>query len=556
MKHSPARPAETYVPESPKRPLSILSPPKLDYDRQPSRSPEPEKETEEIMIPESPSRDASPTKQPSPEPAPLPVRTGAKRKYGDENGTTQSTTPLAGKENTALTEKTFPTRTGSKRRSLAELANVKPEKKSTKPSISAKRTPLAAKSTNENVTSPRKVMKPTSRKPAKKEQALPPVDTVMSDEANKPSVPVEIVIPADHVLLESVTALPSATPSSPTTPQRSAPEEVLHDTPPPADISSTGETIRPSRRARAAVSYAEPNLRDKMRRPTKELFDAVTGEGKYAHRASMKSDDHHLALSSATKIKQEPGGSASSNSKIISVSDPTPPAQQQALLSPLAQKDAFSESLPDTVVTERRKRPSAIGSSRESLAAPGRSDGASREPSPAVTAQPEAPAPTNSNRLKNSLHRNRNDNPAPPPPPEATADIYDFTASSPATSSKHPTPDTSSEPKPAPSHSSTAGSRARTTRKSSVAAAAALRELLDEEDHDTKSNPPPPKSRSALAARKRASMLAPKRSSMLESLEDSSLVAADADTSGTSTEGEDAASRREGRVARRRSMML
>jgi hypothetical protein len=89
-----------------------------------------------------------------------------------------------------------------------------------------------------------------------------------------------------------------------------------------------------------------------------------------------------------------------------------------------------------------------------------------------------------------------------------------------------------------------------------VAAAAALRELLDEEEHDTKSNPAPLKSRSALAARKRASMLAPKRGSMLESLEDSSLVAADADTSGTSTEGEDAASRREGRVARRRSMML
>ena len=509
------------------------------------------------MIPESPSRDASLAKQPSPEPTPLPVRAGAKRKYGDENGTTQSATPLPGQENTALTEKTFPTRTGSKRRSLAELANVKPEKKSAKPSLSAKRTPLAAKSTNENVSSPRKVIKPASRKPAKKEQAPPPVDTVMSDEANKPSPPVEIVIPADHVLLESVTALPSATPSSPTTPRRSAPEEVLNDTPPPADISSTGETIRPSRRARAAVSYAEPNLRDKMRRPTKELFDAVTGEGKYAHRTSMKSDDHHLNLSSATKIKPEPGSAASSTSKVISVSNPTPPAQQQALLSPLAQKDVFSGTLPNTVVTERRKQPSAIGNGRESLAALGRSDGASREPSPTVTAQPEAPAPTNSNRLKNSLHRIRNDNPTPPPPPETAADIYDFTASSPATSLKHPTPDTSNELKPAPPHSSTAAvSRARTTRKSSVAAAAALRELLDEEEHDTKSNPPPTKSRSALAARKRVSMLAPKRSSMLESLEDSSLVAADADTSGTSTEGEDAASRREGRVARRRSMML
>lgn len=57
------------------------------------------------------------------------------------------------------------------------------------------------------------------------------------------------------------------------------------DTPPPgfeaypvssglASLSSTA--ARPSRRQRSAVSYAEPNLRDKMRRPGKELVDAVT----------------------------------------------------------------------------------------------------------------------------------------------------------------------------------------------------------------------------------------------------------------------------------------
>ncbi|EFW98957.1 shugoshin family protein [Grosmannia clavigera kw1407] len=56
------------------------------------------------------------------------------------------------------------------------------------------------------------------------------------------------------------------------------------DTPPPLDISSQGEVSRPSRRARASVSYAEPNLRDKMRRPTKELLDAVAGEGRYVQR--------------------------------------------------------------------------------------------------------------------------------------------------------------------------------------------------------------------------------------------------------------------------------
>lgn len=36
-------------------------------------------------------------------------------------------------------------------------------------------------------------------------------------------------------------------------------------------------TSRPTRRQRSVVSYAEPNLRDKMRRPTNEFADAVTG---------------------------------------------------------------------------------------------------------------------------------------------------------------------------------------------------------------------------------------------------------------------------------------
>ncbi|PGH17016.1 hypothetical protein AJ79_01400 [Helicocarpus griseus UAMH5409] len=56
------------------------------------------------------------------------------------------------------------------------------------------------------------------------------------------------------------------------------------DAPPP---SSSG-TSRPSRRSRGSVSYAEPNLRDKMRRPTKELVDAVTGEARF--RRTSKSD--------------------------------------------------------------------------------------------------------------------------------------------------------------------------------------------------------------------------------------------------------------------------
>ncbi|OJD19237.1 hypothetical protein AJ78_00767 [Emergomyces pasteurianus Ep9510] len=56
------------------------------------------------------------------------------------------------------------------------------------------------------------------------------------------------------------------------------------DTPPPP----MSGTSRPSRRSRGSISYAEPNLRDKMRRPTKEFVDAVSGDARF--RRSSKSD--------------------------------------------------------------------------------------------------------------------------------------------------------------------------------------------------------------------------------------------------------------------------
>jgi len=58
------------------------------------------------------------------------------------------------------------------------------------------------------------------------------------------------------------------------------------DTPPPSDLSSSALGMglpvagRPSRRARAAINYAEPSLNSKMRRPTKELLDAVGRDGR------------------------------------------------------------------------------------------------------------------------------------------------------------------------------------------------------------------------------------------------------------------------------------
>ena len=51
----------------------------------------------------------------------------------------------------------------------------------------------------------------------------------------------------------------------------------LRGTPPPLEsyVDAASVTGRGTRRPRGSVSYAEPNLRDKMRRPTKDFVDAV-----------------------------------------------------------------------------------------------------------------------------------------------------------------------------------------------------------------------------------------------------------------------------------------
>ncbi|KAK4157486.1 hypothetical protein C8A00DRAFT_40198 [Chaetomidium leptoderma] len=575
VKHSPARAINTDVFESPGQ-LTLSSPPKLDYGRRLSRSPDPKMELEDVPVKQaSPRKDAVPAKQPALEPASQPIRAGAKRKYGDENGILSSATTRAGKENAIVTEKTFPTRGGQRKRGLQEVAGlgIKEDKGRTRTPLTAKRTPLAAKSTNEDVSSTRKVTKAAPPKEVRKEQARALNDSTIKDEPVAEIVISDPEPPALVVLLESATALPSAMPSSPSTPSRTAQQELPHDTPPPADISSTGEILRPSRRTKAAISYAEPNLRDKMRRPTKELFDAVAGEGKFTHRAT-KPDDYHSAPTSVNKTRSEPGSSTGSSSKMISLSGPTPKAQQQVLLSPLAQKDAFPDTLPSTVVTERRRRPSAVGGSRESLAALERSDIASREPSPAMqeTAQQTTSSKHKSTAAAAAPEKNSHTHPTTSTALEA--DIYDFTASSPSISKQPDTSSSSSDPKPTTNNTSTTKPRPRPTRKSSMAAAAALRSLLDDEEQNT--SPPPPtaagaaaaphnKSRSAAAAhggRKRASMLAPKKSSMslLDSLAAEAEAVDAADTSGTSIEsgegGGGVVSGREGRIARRRSMML
>ncbi|KAF2872479.1 hypothetical protein BDV95DRAFT_519257 [Massariosphaeria phaeospora] len=87
-------------------------------------------------------------------------------------------------------------------------------------------------------------------------------------------------IPVTEVVLES---LPPKTPAvedvfSPPSTEPSTARPESKDTPPPGDLNSSdqiGIGGRPSRRVRGQVSYKEPSLNTKMRRPGKELVDAV-----------------------------------------------------------------------------------------------------------------------------------------------------------------------------------------------------------------------------------------------------------------------------------------
>jgi hypothetical protein len=176
-------------------------------------------------------------------------------------------------------------------KTLKELASMRKEARARPDPQKSIRKPLSAKNTNDDMNSPRKPSRVTTDevsaakamlqqnrpKPTKAKPAAPiKIETVVAKETQPATASVEASELPDageeHGLLS---------PSSPDPTEAAAIEDDSpRDTPPPSDISSQGETSRASRRSRTAISYAEPNLRAKMRRPTKELYDAVAGEGK------------------------------------------------------------------------------------------------------------------------------------------------------------------------------------------------------------------------------------------------------------------------------------
>ncbi|KAI1107309.1 hypothetical protein F4804DRAFT_195214 [Jackrogersella minutella] len=205
----------------------------------------------------------------------------------------------------------------------------------------APRKPLSAKSSNEYIKSPKKTTKTPALEEVTKDDLKPkknPAPVEIPVPESPQSVPI-MDVDIDDIETETLSAEPNL--AVPETPEPTVRDEVK-DTPPPTDISSRGETSRGSRRARAAVSYAEPNLRDKMRRPTKQLLDAVAGEGKQVRRTSQsKKDEFSLSVPSSIKSEERSGSWKDPSSAHSLKSTP------DLMASPLAQKGSRTSTLDD-----------------------------------------------------------------------------------------------------------------------------------------------------------------------------------------------------------------
>ncbi|KAI1438657.1 hypothetical protein GGR50DRAFT_373329 [Xylaria sp. CBS 124048] len=249
-------------------------------------------------------------------------------------------------------------------RPIKELPSSKKDARA-KPSHATQRKPLGTKSSNEALGSLKKPAKPLVAFKPEKPKARGKEDEPVRSHSKSREEPTSFNVPPPSspepvinidVESESLSAEPDLT--APHSPERAAPREETADTPPPADISSRGETTRANRRARAAISYAEPNLRDKMRRPnTKHLFDAVAGEGKQIRRTSQCQRDESPSRAPSS-IRSESRSTFSDISR--DVDTPASPSVRRAIGTPAI------DALPTSVTAERKRKDSALPEDTES----------------------------------------------------------------------------------------------------------------------------------------------------------------------------------------------
>ena len=218
--------------------------------------------------------------------------------------------------------------------------------------------------------------------------------------------------PADQPIQTEAQAEPE-TPAgldvfSPSSSQPSTSCNESRDTPPPPDLGPGTEGQRPSRRARGAVSYAEPNLRDKMRRPTKELVDAVVPGHSLSHRASTIKVEE---ADPATSLRIKPEHEADGEWKRMPIASLTIVEN-----SPLSSKVPIPEVLPSSITTHRKRRESTL---------------AETDLPQSGSASAMAALIAESRKAKVEAHQRTFRNESAVSKQSTTYDIYDFRSSSP-----------------------------------------------------------------------------------------------------------------------------
>jgi hypothetical protein len=241
------------------------------------------------------------------------------------------------------------------------VARGAPRDKQLTSTIHTERKVLAPKSVNN---SPRKSAKASVAGDSKPGKPEPKKPTLLKDSGKERKQ--EQIKPVTEVLASTIEIQPEPetpigidifSPSS----QPSTVREESRDTPPPPDLESGSDAQRPSRRARGAVSYAEPNLRDKMRRPTKELVDAVIKDDKIAKDGLMKIEEN---AHPSANVKIEP--EAEDSWKHM------PTASSSTVEnSPLRSKASLSETLPAGISTHRKRRESLLNQTELESLRPG-----------------------------------------------------------------------------------------------------------------------------------------------------------------------------------------
>ncbi|KAH6875497.1 shugoshin [Alternaria rosae] len=204
------------------------------------------------------------------EPVAKPLRTGAKRKFSVQED----------EEVNQAKSDAF----RFSRRNAPGASDVEASNDDSRPSSLERPPVLSAKPVNTDpVLSPKKQRssgqdKPD--KPAPKGRSRPRLNITRNTTSDLPLLPMPEPVPTAEIVLDS---LPPKTPAveetfSPPSTEPSTQRPDNKDTPPPGDLNSvdqTGQAGRPGRRARPQVSYKEPSLNVKMRRPDAKLVDAV-----------------------------------------------------------------------------------------------------------------------------------------------------------------------------------------------------------------------------------------------------------------------------------------